>query len=51
MAEAEPPRLLILDFAFGSPVGSDLTDYRSRVTLEFDGPDGKVKLIDLFVGR
>ncbi len=44
VAEAEPPRLLILDFAFGGPVGSELTEDRSRLTLEFAETDGMTEM-------
>ena len=35
IAELDPPRRLVFDFAFGGPIGSDLTGYRSRLTVEF----------------
>ena len=44
VAEAEPPKLLILDFAFGGPIGSELTDYRSRLTLEFEEANGATEM-------
>lgn len=33
VAEANPPHLLALDFAFGGPIGAPLTDERSRLTV------------------
>lgn len=41
VAELDPPRRLVFDFAFGGPIGSELTSYRSRLTVEFreSGPD------------
>ena len=35
IAEMDPPNRLVFDFAFGGPIGSELTDERSRLTFEF----------------
>lgn len=45
IAEASPPNRLVLDFAFGGPIGSELTDDRSRLTVEIrDDGAGKSEL-------